>query len=405
MGKEVDPSITKIYGQVSAERQASLAQAVNEKLKSIIGGYGELGVLSEYITVMLQSARPPEQIKSELDAFLQEQSAPFTAWLIEQLSKMAEEMPADAAAESKRRRREKRAERAQAAAAAGLEAEAAEKKKKKVKREKKSSHLLVAPAATAAAPPARSRSRKRRRRSSAAAEATEVAEVAKVAASKARLTPNAETLKETYTAPKENDSRFSWRADASQANALGPPPGQHFPPPQPQHYPPSQGAQHYQYTAARPARAFAPKKWRVVRANTVVRATENLQSEEVQKLQEGEIVEQVSPSFTTEQGLVRIQIRHPSSPLFPNPIGWVTQDASAAGGPKFLEPGPEPMKGAPASSTYWRPPPAPYTAPWRPRAYPGAGIPPPRPAVGSPNGKSFQNLTWKPPAESSVAAS
>ena len=24
--------------------------------------------------------------------------------------------------------------------------------------------------------------------------------------------------------------------------------------------------------------------------------------------------------------------------------GWVTQDASAAGGPKFLEPGPEPMK-------------------------------------------------------------
>ena len=53
---------------------------------------------------------------------------------------------------------------------------------------------------------------------------------------------------------------------------------------------------------------------------------------------------QVAPSFTTENGIVRVQIRHPSSPLFPKPIGWVTQDASAAGGPKFLEPGPEPMK-------------------------------------------------------------
>ncbi|CAK9085833.1 Calcium-dependent protein kinase 2 [Durusdinium trenchii] len=127
--------------------------------------------------------------------------------------------------------------------------------------------------------------------------------------------------------------------------------------------------------------------------------------QEVQKLQEGEIVEQVmpgaallfsgepakkqsevAPAFTTENGIVRVQIRHPSSPLFPKPIGWVTQDASAAGGPTFLEPGPEPMKmqgAAPAApgAPGWRP------SPWRPR------VPPPRP-FGRPS--SFQNISWTP---------
>ncbi|CAK9078824.1 unnamed protein product [Durusdinium trenchii] len=131
---------------------------------------------------------------------------------------------------------------------------------------------------------------------------------------------------------------------------------------------------------------FTPKKWRVARNNTVVRKTEKLESEEVQKLQEGEIVEQVAPAFTTENGIVRVQIRHPSSPLFPKPIGWVTQDASAAGGPTFLEPGPEPMKmqgAAPAApgAPGWRP------SPWRPR------VPPPRP-FGRPS--SFQNISWTP---------
>jgi len=75
----------------------------------------------------------------------------------------------------------------------------------------------------------------------------------------------------------------------------------------------------------------------------VVRETEHLDSTEVRKLQEGEIVEQVAGRFTLKNGIVRIQIRHPSSPQFPMPIGWVTLDATACGGPKFLEPGPEPM--------------------------------------------------------------
>ena len=82
---------------------------------------------------------------------------------------------------------------------------------------------------------------------------------------------------------------------------------------------------------------FPPKKWRVAVADTVVRATEYLDSEEVQRLKEGEIVEQVAPASVIERGLIRVKIRHPSSPQFPNPIGWVTQDATAAGGPKFLQ--------------------------------------------------------------------
>merc|ERR1719414_2782125 len=124
-------------------------------------------------------------------------------------------------------------------------------------------------------------------------------------------------------------------------------------------------------------RHFIPKKWKVARANTVVRATEHLNSEEVQLLQEGEIVEQVAPSFKLKNSIVRIQIRHPSSPQFPNPIGWVTQDATAAGGPKFLEPGPEPMQRG-----SWRP----WAAPPAERYV--------RPTSRGPNG--FQNLTWTP---------
>merc|ERR1719343_135989 len=87
-----------------------------------------------------------------------------------------------------------------------------------------------------------------------------------------------------------------------------------------------------QTSAARPPRGFQIKKWRVARQNTVVKATEALESPEIQTLQEGEIVEQVAPAFKLASGIIRVQIRHPSSPQFPNPIGWVTQDATSAGG-------------------------------------------------------------------------
>jgi len=149
---------------------------------------------------------------------------------------------------------------------------------------------------------------------------------------------------------------------------------------------------------------FTPKKWRVMRM-AVVRATEQLSSEEVQRLQVGEIVEQVAPQFKLQNGIIRIQIRHPSSPQFPNPIGWVTQDATAAHGPKFLEPGPEPMtRGTPwRVQQAWSSP-----APWRPR---GTAAPPGLPPNGPGNSASslrqpgmvpargpygFQNIIWKP---------
>jgi len=193
--------------------------------------------------------------------------------------------------------------------------------------------------------------------------------------------------------------------------AMGPPPMQHdrmaYGPPAgaPPGAAPASGPAPAPPSATRP-RHFPPKKWRVIRANTVVRATERLDSQEVQSLQEGEIVEQVAPHFRLKNGIVRIQIRHPSSPHFPNPIGWVTLDATAAGGPKFLEPGPEPMtKGwrpPAAAAAAWSSPGAPV---WRPRGPPGspggpAGGPAaaPRPAAaGAPRGAyGFQNLTWTP---------
>lgn len=457
MGTEPDgPKPTELYSKLSAEEQAEFGQAIVAKLKSIIGGYGELGVLSEYIVVMLQSNRPAEQIRSELDAFLQEQSGPFTEWLCDELTKVASE---DAATTAKRRRKEKKAEREVAAAAGdavALEAQQAAAERKKQKREKRNASVITAAAAAAASVPlrpreepvaviARSRSRKRRRRSGAEGALGE-AEVANGGSassrlSKAKLTPNVEYLRESYhqkadTKPEKEDpppdTRWSFRADGSvvpgTAAVLGPPPGQHhYPPPHlhyqhpsPQHYPPPQAypgpppstapptsspaipSSSTVSSSVRPAKYFAPKKWRVLRNNTIVRQTEKLDSPEVQKLQEGEIVEQVSPSFRTEAGLIRIQIRHPSSPLFPNPIGWVTQDATEAGGPKFLEPGPEPMhRPAPAwrpastPSTPWYPSPAPF----RPRASGGAGIPPARPPIAS--GRFTGNLVWKPPGANS----
>eukprot|EP00933_Yihiella_yeosuensis_P061970 TRINITY_DN64861_c0_g1_i1.p1 TRINITY_DN64861_c0_g1~~TRINITY_DN64861_c0_g1_i1.p1 ORF type:complete len:469 (-),score=140.99 TRINITY_DN64861_c0_g1_i1:79-1485(-) len=455
-------SSTDLYGRLNAAQQTALSEAVVEKLKGIIGGYGELGVLSEYIAVMLQSNRPSDQIQSELEAFLQEQSAPFTNWLVEQLNKMAASAgPSEAAAEEqpadqKTKRRKRRAEREAAAAAgdaAAIEEAQAAAERKKLRREKRAAssngnNAVVAAAAAAAAgapplrqeaAPARSRSRKRRTRRKEAEAGEEAGKGAgpERGAVKAKLTPNVEFLRESYHKKDSNadtdktsasDGRWSFRADGTagppaSAAPLGPPPGQLHYPPQPQyHY---QSPHHYSappaaypsapgHSPAPPAalqpvaapapapavvatrpRYFAPKKWKVVRGNTVVRSTEKLDSAEVQKLQEGEIVEQVSPSFTLENGLVRIQIRHPSSPLFPNPIGWVTQDASAAGGPVFLEPGPEPMQKP--SGGGWRPlAPSWGGAPaaWRPRGPPGSGAPPPRPSA--PKGSAFGNLTWTP---------
>merc|ERR1719261_2445884 len=107
-------------------------------------------------------------------------------------------------------------------------------------------------------------------------------------------------------------------------------------------------------------------------------------------------------------GIIRVLIRHPSSPQFPNPIGWVTSDATAAGGPKFLEPGPEPMsRGKP-----WAPPagtraaadyvppggaaPAPQYGGYRPPSAHAGAPPAARPGVpAGPRGPGgFKDLVW-----------
>ena len=53
-------------------RKDEVEKAVINKLEQLVGGHGDLAVLAEYITVMLQSNRPQEQVENELTAFLQE---------------------------------------------------------------------------------------------------------------------------------------------------------------------------------------------------------------------------------------------------------------------------------------------------------------------------------------------
>ncbi|CAK9000937.1 Calcium-dependent protein kinase 2, partial [Durusdinium trenchii] len=89
MGKD-ESSLSHFYEKLGSEQKKSLAAAVTEKLQGIIGGYGELSVLVEYISVMLQSSRPKETIQTELEAFLQDESGPFTTWLCQKLEKMTE---------------------------------------------------------------------------------------------------------------------------------------------------------------------------------------------------------------------------------------------------------------------------------------------------------------------------
>ncbi|CAK0868821.1 unnamed protein product [Prorocentrum cordatum] len=112
-----------------------------------------------------------------------------------------------------------------------------------------------------------------------------------------------------------------------------------------------------------------------------VGSTEHLDSSEVRVLREGEIVESVGPPFTLPNGVVRLEIAHPSSAAYPNPIGWVTQDSGPAGAGRCLEPGPQPVQ---ATMRAGRPP---HGGGWRPRP----AFRPPRP-----RGATFTNITWRP---------
>jgi len=142
---------------------------------------------------------------------------------------------------------------------------------------------------------------------------------------------------------------------------------------------------------ARP-RNFVPQKWRVVTPDLVVVVAEHVDSKQVRILREGEIVESVGPPFTLTNGVVRLEIRHPSSAAYPNPIGWVTQDGSATGGTKNLEPGPQPVQAA-----MREPPPPSFSA--RPPSYKGGkgGWHGGKGAKGAGKSAKFTNVSWRPP--------
>mmetsp|Transcript_6153 Transcript_6153/g.10679 ORF Transcript_6153/g.10679 Transcript_6153/m.10679 type:complete len:439 (-) Transcript_6153:185-1501(-) len=427
---------TAAYNQFTKAQQEEFGQIVIEKLRGSVGVHGELSVLAEYIQVMLQSSRPPDQIEGELTAFLTHESAPFTKWLFQRILDFVDQ------AGGKRK----------------ISADGTVKKKvKRRNREKVGEEDGWRPAL-------RSRSRRRRRSDAGNGEGGAVRVLREALPSrdgpepgyrsepskenrKAVLTPNVQYLREAYhnkndpvDAEEEEEeeekspppgSKWHFRADEPPPpHAYGAPPPYPYggmppgqPPPgypapagwyPPPHAPtPGAPASHPAAgTAATPAappvvenapgpkpKHFTPKKWRVVHDDTVVRLSMHLDSEQVCFLRKGEIVEQIAPQYTLTNGIVRLQIRHPSSPSFPNPIGWVTLDASPAGGPKFLEAGPEPMgkgfqpraphsTGPPPPASPWRPPGMPHHArPFRPRGAPPA-------AARGVNG-AFQNLTWK----------
>lgn len=262
------------------------------------------------------------------------------------------------------------------------------RKERKAKREPgTSSRRRTKEVAAAAAPPPepraakterRSRSRRRRRKDAGAAPAPPAVQAGEADNGQALdrkivLTPNVQFLRDQRPGegyPGGDGDKWHFRAEplsGAPQIAPGAPPGHHgagMPPhavpygvpPHPGMPPPGvhgpQAGAPAPMPMGRPMKSIAPKKWKVARPNTIVKATEELNSAEVRTLNEGEIVEQIAPALTLAGGIVRVLIRHPSSPQFPNPIGWVTLDATAAGGPKFLEPGPAPMsRGLP-----WAPP-------------------------------------------------
>lgn len=132
-------------------------------------------------------------------------------------------------------------------------------------------------------------------------------------------------------------------------------------------------------------RNFVPQKWRVIAVQLDVSSTEHLDSQKVRTLKEGEIVESVGPPFALTNGVVRLEITHPSSAQYPSPIGWVTQDASAADGTKNLEPGPQPLSATPRTSA--------------PHQSFGKGGGKGKWSQPRPRGKgSFSNVSWRPPS-------
>jgi len=141
-------------------------------------------------------------------------------------------------------------------------------------------------------------------------------------------------------------------------------------------------------TRPRP-KGFVPQKWRVACEALAVSQTEFLDSAEVRVLKQGEIVESVGPAFSLPNGVVRVAIAHPSSAAYPNPIGWVSQDETAVGGTRNIEPGPQPLQASQRNSLR---PSGPYGGGWRPRP----AYRPPYSGGTSYRPRAFTNMTWRP---------
>jgi len=474
------------YRTLSKEQQGRLLAAITERIRLLIGVRGDIAVLVEYISVMLQSEKHRDLMEDELEAFLQEHTQPFVAWLTQQLEQEGRcaETTVESAPSihggSAHSGSASRCSRGKGGLVANLlrravrEAHGAGVPRRKgagrhgaiVHTRSATSALRGFPEDTggperptkpslrprqAALLRERSRSRSRSLQTQRLGRATLVANAeivdlcddggrgpqrdvgsqggraaVGVSASDAVL----RSLSSGHSVASQTGLRSSgpvasqgdrvgcwsgssdqrplsgiacggdegsrWHFQASSNNTGGPPEpgcavldsltfagtcasGLRSSPPlscQFQHPVP--------LAVAQPRAAFrnvAPQKWRVVRGDTVVSQTQLLESSLVRTLNEGEIVESVGPPFSLPNGVVRIEIAHPASALYPNPVGWVTLDASAVGGPRHLEPGPQLVQAAmrPMRPAYggWRP------RPFRPPRFP-------RPFAG------YANVTWRP---------
>jgi len=475
------------YRTLSKEQQGRLLAAITERIRLLIGVRGDIAVLVEYISVMLQSDKHRDLMEDELEAFLQEHTQPFVAWLTQQLEQ--ESRCAETTVESAPRidggsahsGSASRCSRGKGGLVANLlrravrEAHGAGVPRRKgaprpgsiVQTRSATSALRGFPEDTrgperptkkpslrprqAASLRERSRSRSRSLQTQRLGRATLVANAeivdlcddggrgpqrdvgprggrasVGVSTSDADLRPlssgNAVAsqtgLRSSGPVASQGDGGACWRSSSDQrahagtastgdedsrwhfqasSTTTGVPPEPPCPVLESLTFPATCASglrsspplscqfQHpVPLAVAQPRAAFrnvAPQKWRVVRGDTVVSQTQLLESSQVRTLNEGEIVESVGPPFSLPNGVVRIEIAHPASALYPNPVGWVTLDASAVGGPRHLEPGPQLVQAAmrPMRPAYggWRP------RPFRPPRFP-------RPFAG------YANVTWRP---------
>lgn len=74
-----------VYRALSKEEQQKVQKSISDKIRELLGVHGDIAVLVEYIAVMLQSDKHRALIEQELEAFLQDQSPPFVAWLCDEL--------------------------------------------------------------------------------------------------------------------------------------------------------------------------------------------------------------------------------------------------------------------------------------------------------------------------------